>query len=253
MKANDMKNVAKEIVTNVNNMLASNASNASENVWKNISNVKNETKNENTENVIKAIDAIKNAVAKIRKETLTLRNICRVIRDMLQDNDATINAIAAKYGIKENSNNKQISAAAKAMEKNIPYYIATKILNTTECGETIINEKITLAKLDYIATENDIEIYKCKESTNIFEVLEAILLNDNETHIELKPNKYYNENLQEVEKPKLVKKSKEEVKLDRLYKSINENSMKDILRAVSAKTENKEILELLTKAIELSK
>lgn len=226
MKANKINK--SEVMNGVNNAIASEYAN---NTVSNIMNVVEAPANNNS--IVEALKEIKKAVATVKQEALSPRAICRAIRDTMQYN-ATIAALAAKIGLGENANKKQIDAAAKKMLDLIPYYITTKL---PSIDGTSVQEIKTLAIMHPTSKDN---VFVARECKDIFKVVEAIFNNTTGESVEVKCNKFYKfdeeGNIEETDKVTISRKSdKDASKAERLKKVVEENNLEVIKAALIAK------------------
>lgn len=217
-----------EVMNNVYNTIASEAAS---NTTANVMNVVEAPANNNS--IVEALKEIKKAVAAVKQEALSPRAICRAIRDTMQYN-ATIAALAAKIGLSDNANKKQIDAAAKKMLDLIPYYISTKL---PSIDGTSVQEIKTLAIMQPTSKDN---VYVARECKDIFKVVEAVFGNTTGDSVEVKCNKFYRfdgaGNIEESEKVTITRKSdKQKAKEERLKKVMEENNLEAIKAALVAK------------------
>lgn len=116
------------------------------------------------------------------QEKLTLRNVCRVIRDNL-DYDSSFSALGRTLGIHHRSNKREINEAAKLLSKQVPYYAITKIPSTD--GKSIA-EIIRFVRL---VPTSRVGIYRVCEETDIQSFLHTIMTDVN-SGVVLKVNDY---------------------------------------------------------------
>lgn len=227
MKANEM-NV--EVINAIANEIATeNAAIAIETI--NITSNNTIAATNKVAEVEEAIKAIKNAIAAVKAEMLSPRAIVRAIRDTMQSN-STIATFAAKIGIAPNSNKKAIDASAKRLLELVPYYTVTKI--PYDGGVT---EIVDIAIMQPTSVEG---VYVARTCKDIFALLAAAWSNDENTHIEVKPGKFYkfdaDGNIEETGKVTISRKSdKEEAKKARLKKAVDESTIEEIKEALIAK------------------
>lgn len=211
-----------EVINGINNAIASDSNNVVTGI---LNNHNNTMASNETAKIEEAIASLKKAVAAVKAEMLSPRAIVRAIRDTMQTNE-TVAAFAARIGVTPTSNKKAIDTATTKLLSLIPYYTETRLDDN--------NVIIDIVTMQATSVEG---VYVARVCKDIFRLLEAVMLNDSDTHINVKPGNFYrfdnNGNIEETAKVAISRKSdKEAAKAKRLQKAIEESTIEDIKEAL---------------------